>query len=379
MNGALDWITVKGFRSIAHVEKLELTPINVLIGANGSGKSNFVAVFTLLRCWAEDRLDDHVVPSGGADRNLHFGAKTTPELRVQLSFAEGAEQHDIRLAATEDDRLRVMSESVGGDPAATYFNAPTNAPTRVDIKTFIRSRLERWRVYHFHDTGNGAPILCNADLNDNRFLREDGGNLAAFLYLLRQEDPISYQRIKKTFRLVAPFFDDFVLEPLALNDQMIRLEWRHRVSDKHFDVSALSDGSLRFLALATLLLQPARLRPSVILLDEPELGLHPYAVAVLCSLIRSVTVETQVILATQSPYLVDHFQPEDIVVADRVAGESQFSRLAPKDLEAWLEDYSLGDLWLKNELGGRPAFESSVASRWVPRSFQIDAATSVNG
>ena len=361
-DGALDWITVKGFRSIAHVEKLELTPINVLIGANGSGKSNFVAVFTLLRCWAEDRLDDYVVPSGGADCNLHFGVKTTPELHVQLSFAEGAEHHDIRLAATEDDRLRVMSESVGGDPAATYFNAPTNAPTRVDIKTCTRSRLERWRVYHFHDTGKGAPILCNADLNDNRFLREDGGNLAAFLYLLRQEDPISYQRIKKTFRLVAPFFDDFVLEPLALNDRMIRLEWRHRVSDKHFDVAALSDGSLRFLALATLLLQPARLRPSVILLDEPELGLHPYAVAVLCSLIRSAAVETQVILATQSPYLVDHFQPEDIVVADRVAGQSQFTRLAPKDLEAWLEDYSLGDLWLKNELGGRPASESSIGS-----------------
>lgn len=355
MNGPLDWITVKGFRSIAHVEQLELTPINVLIGANGSGKSNFVDVFSLLRSWSENRLDGYVGRSGGADRNLHFGTKTTPKLHMQLSFAEGAERHDIHLAATEDDQLRVMSESVGGSLAAQQVNEPN-----VDIVTFTRARLERWRVYHFHDTGNGAPILCNSELNDNRFLREDGGNIAAYLYLLRHKYPISYQRIKKTFRLVAPFFDDFVLEPLALNDRMIRLEWRHRVADKHFDVSTLSDGSLRFLALATLLLQPASLRPSVILLDEPELGLHPYAVAVLCSLIRSVAAETQVILATQSPYLVDHFEPEDIVVVDRVAGESRFRRLAPEDLEAWLENYSLGDLWLKNELGGRPTYEKSV-------------------
>ena len=357
MNNPLDRITVKGFRSIAHVEKLELTPINVLIGANGSGKSNFVDVFSLLRCWAEDRLNGYVGRSGGADRNLHFGAKTTPELYVQLSFAEG-ERHDIHLAATEADQLRVMSESVGGPPAASYVKEPQNA----DIKTFTRSRLKRWRVYHFHDTGKGAPILCNAELDDNRFLREDGGNLAAFLYFLREKEPSSYRRIKKTFRLVAPFFDDFVLEPLALNDRMIRIEWRHRTSEKHFDVSTLSDGSLRFLALTTLLLQPAGLRPSVILLDEPELGLHPYAVSALCSLIQSVAAETQVILATQSPYLVDHFEPEDIVVVDRVAGQSRFSRLAPEQLEEWLEDYSLGDLWLKNELGGRPAYESAVRS-----------------
>ena len=356
VNGPLDWITVKGFRSIAHVEKLELTPITVLIGANGSGKSNFVGVFSLLRCWAERRLDSYVDRSGGADRNLYFGAKTTPEMLVQLSFANGAERHNIQFAPTEDDRLRVISESVGGDPASSFVNEPTN----MDIETFARSRLKRWRVYHFHDTGNGAAILRNSDLNDNRFLREDGSNLAAFLYLLRQEEPSCYQRIKKTFRLVAPFVDDFVLEPLALNDRMIRLEWRHGGSDRHFDVSTLSDGSLRFLALATLLLQPASLRPSVILLDEPELGLHPYAVAVLCSLIRSVAVETQVLLATQSPYVVDHFQLEDIVVVDRVAGQSQFKRLAPKDFKAWFEDYSLGDLWLKNELGGRPAHESSV-------------------
>ena len=352
----LDWITIEGFRSIAGVEKLELRPINVLIGANGSGKSSFINAFSLLRSWAEERLDAFVARTGGADRNLYFGAKTTPQVRIEASFGEGVEHHNVLLTATEGDRLRVVSESAGGDAAKRYHKKPQD----VDLVKFLRSRLERWRVYHFHDTGNGARILRNAHLHDNRLLREDGENLSAFLYLLRQKEPAAYRRIKSTFRLAAPFFDDFVLEPLEQNDQMIRLEWRHRERDEHFDISTLSDGSLRFLALATLLLQPPRFRPSTILLDEPELGLHPYAIAMFCSLIRSVSVETQVVLATQSPYVVDQFQPEDIVVVDRVHGESRFRRLSTPELEEWLEDYSLGDLWLKNEIGGRPAYEASV-------------------
>ena len=338
------------------MRELELRPINVLIGANGSGKSNFVDTFSLLRSWAEERLDDYVVRTGGADRNLFFGAKTTRQIHIEASFGEGVEHHDILLAATEGDRLRVVSESAPGDVATRYYHESSG----VDLLTFLRSRLKRWRVYHFHDTGNGARILRDARLNDNRLLREDGENLSAFLYLLRQKEPDAYRLIKRTFRMAAPFFDDFVLEPLAQNEQMIRLEWRHRDSDEHFDISTLSDGSLRFLALATLLLQPPRLRPSTILLDEPELGLHPYAIAMLCSLIRSVSVETQVVLATQSPYLVDQFQPEDVIVVDRVRGESRFRRLSAAELDTWLDDYSLGDLWLKNEIGGRPTHEAAA-------------------
>ena len=344
----LDWITVKGFRSIACVEKLELKPINVLIGANGAGKSNLVNVFSLLSALSEGqkRLNEYVARSGGADRNLHFGAKTTQEVLVEL-FDQGRHSHSARLVATADDRLLLVSESILGIP-------------RPLEEERLRLVWDVWRVYHFNDTGNGARILRNAYLNDNLFLREDGENIAPFLYRLRETEPQSYERIKRTFRLVAPFFEDFVLEPLAQNDQMIRLGWRHRGSDAYFDISTLSHGSLRFLALATALLQPQLAQSPLILLDEPELGQHPYAIAMLCSLIRSASVETRVILATQSPYLVDQFQPEDVVVVDRVDGASQFRRLSTHALEAWLEDYSLGDLWLKNELGGRPAHEGSV-------------------
>ena len=344
----LDWITVKGFRSIACVEKLELKPINVLIGANGAGKSNLVNVFSLLSALSggQKRLNEYVARLGGADRNLHFGAKTTREVLIEL-FDQGRHSHSARLVATADDRLLLVSESILGIP-------------RPLEEERLRLVWDAWRVYHINDTGNNARIRRNAYLNDDLFLHEDGENIAPFLYRLRETEPQSYERIKRTFRLVAPFFDDFVLEPLAQNDQMIRLGWRHRGSDEYFDISTLSDGSLRFLVLATVLLQPTWSRSPLILLDEPELGQHPYAIAMLCSLIRSASAEARVILATQSPYLVDQFQPEDVVVVDRVDGASQFRRLSTHALEAWLEDYSLGDLWLKNELGGRPAHEGSV-------------------
>lgn len=193
-----------------------------------------------------------------------------------------------------------------------------------------------------------------ADVNDNRFLRPDGANLAAFLYFLRERHESSYHLIRRTVQGVAPFFDDFQLEPQRLNPNKILLEWRHKGSEAYFDASALSDGSLRFIALATLFLQPEEHRPSVILVDEPELGLHPYAIAMLASLMKQAAATTQVIVSTQSPLLLDHFEPEDVLVADRVDGSTHFTRCDSAKLSTWLEEYSLGQLWEKNEIGGRP-------------------------
>ena len=159
-----------------------------------------------------------------------------------------------------------------------------------------------------------------------------------------------------------PFFVDFQLEPLRLNKDKIRLEWQHMGSDSYFDSSSFSDGTLRFIALVTLLLQPSSFRPSVIVMDEPELGLHPSAVTLLASLVKQASTSTQIILATQSSRLLDHFEPEDVLVADRVQGATEFTRLAKEELANWLNDYSLGELWEKNEIGGRPVSESSVQS-----------------
>lgn len=363
----LDWITIKGFKSIKNVERLKLNPINLLIGPNGSGKSSFIEVFSFLRSIQRGRLQHYVGTTGGADRILHFGARTTQEIEIFVSFNKEVNRYQIRLVPTGDDSLFPVMEKV-------YFWDKTNyeqpydedlfgsggeagiaAPRhRTGIARHILGYLDTWRRYHFHDTSSVSPMKSTCDVNDNRFLQQDGSNLAAFLYLLHQKHVASYNTIRRSIQLVAPFFDDFFLAPLALNEDAIRLQWRHRDSDADFDASTLSDGTLRFIALTTLLQQPRETRPSVILLDEPELGLHPYAITMLASLVKKASQETQVVMATQSPILLDHFEPEDVIVADRVNGEVAFTRLDSASLEVWLEDYSLGQLWEKNEIGGRP-------------------------
>ena len=340
-------ISIEGFKSIRRIRDLPLRPINVLIGANGSGKSNFIGAFSLLQAQRDNTADEYVERSGGADRILHFGSSVTRTVQVGVTFHGSGNRFALSLEVAEDDRLVVTSNVSLGDRMMIREGS-------TGMAQFLRDQLHRFRPYHFHDTSLTSPMKRTADLHDNRYLREDGSNLAAFLYRLAQKEQASYDMIVRTVRLVAPFFDDFVLEPQALNEDKIRLEWRHRGSDAYFDAASLSDGSLRFMALATLLLQPADLQSSVILLDEPELGLHPYAITVFCSLVKQCSVDKQIVLATQSPLIVDHFEPEDVLVADRVAGRTEIRRLEQDRLAEWLLDYSLGELWQKNEFGGRP-------------------------
>jgi predicted ATPase len=283
-------------------------------------------------------------------------------------FQNRTNGYDVSLYATATDSLYPAEETVSfwdqsrfshalrEHVAATGLEAGISS-NDVRIAWYVRKHLASWLIYHFHDTSVNAPLRATAQVNDNRFLRPDGANLPAFLYLLKQQHPDSYEQIRRTVRLAAPFLDDFILEPQELNPETMRLEWRHVASDAFFDVSSLSDGTLRFIALATLLLQPRACRPSVILVDEPELGLHPAAITLLAALIKQAAAETQTIVSTQSPLLLDHFDPGDVLVADRVAGATQLSRLDPERLAAWLEDYSLGQLWEKNEIGGRPVPE----------------------
>ena len=370
---ALDWITVEGFKSIGGIDRLPFEPINVLIGPNGSGKSNFVGVFSFLNAVRGGRLRNYVRQAGGADRVLHFGSKTTRSATIHISFEDQKNQYAIRLAADDADGIFPEKETVFFWERPAYprpyenpiFGSNGEAgignPQASGIAEYVRGHLSRWRLYQFHDTSAASPMRKTADLNDNRYLRPDGSNLAAFLFFLREKHRDSYELIRRTVRLAAPFFDDFLLAPSALNEDKIRLEWRHRGTDAYFDASSLSDGSLRFIALAALLLQPAQLRPSVILMDEPELGLHPYAITLLAALVKQASVEAQIVLATQSSLLLDHFEPRDVLVANRVRGATELTRLDGEKLENWLENYSLGQLWEKNEIGGRPAPESMDA------------------
>jgi len=366
-SNALDYITIQGFKSIASVEKLPLRPINVLIGPNGAGKSNFIGAFNFLHAIREGRLKDYVTAAGGAEKVLHFGSKTTKEIAFYLSFADGVNQYELRLSPTADDGLYPSSETVYYwnenypkpynevlQPSLQRREAGISDPKNDRIAMWLRRRLGSWRLYHVHDTSSSSPMRKTAKVDYNEFLRADGSNLAAFLYYLREKHNDFYSLIQRTVQRVAPFFDDFRLNPLRLQPGDLKLEWRHKASDQYFDASSLSDGTLRFIVLTTLFLQPKEYRPSVILVDEPELGLHPYAIEMLASLIRQASVDTQVIVSTQSSLLLDHFEPEDVLVANRVEGGAQITRLDPARLAEWLEDYSLGQLWEKNELGGRP-------------------------
>ena len=368
----LDWITVEGYKSIDRIDRLEIRPINVLIGPNGAGKSNFIGVFSFLNAIREGSLRTYVMRAGGADKILHFGSNTTQHLTIHISFEAELNQYSIKLAPDVSDGMYPEEE-------IAYFWIKEKHPTPYEeyldsrkgeagiskhtvvpsVARYVRGHLAKWRIYHFHDTSSKSPIKKTSDVDDNRYLRSDGSNLAAFLYRLCNKHEETYDLIQRTVQLAAPFFDDFVLNPLALNEDKIRLEWSHRGSDAYFNASSLSDGTLRFMALATLLLQPASLRPSVILIDEPELGLHPYAITIVASLIKQASVESQIVVSTQSSLFLDHFQPEDVLVANRVDGATRITRLEVDKLKVWLEDYSLGQLWEKNEFGGRPTREST--------------------
>lgn len=366
----LDYITIKGFKSISSIEKLELRSINVLIGPNGSGKSNFIGAFSFLHAIREGRLQTYVRKGGGAEQLLHFGSKTTKEVFVEVSFRGGLNSYLIWLKPTDDDSLYpehefagfraegyTRSYTEGLPPRENGREAGISDPAVKKTASWVRERLGRWRLYHVHDTSEASPMRKTAQVNDTAYLRPDGSNLPAFLHFLNVKHSESYGLIRRSVQRVAPFFDDFTLAPDRLNEETIRLSWKHKNSDQYFGASALSDGSLRFITLATLFLQPVQYRPSVIVVDEPELGLHPSAIAILASMVKQASEETQVILSTQSSLLLDHFEPEDVLVAQRAQGATEFSRLDPEKLSSWLEDYSLGQLWEKNEIGGRPGSE----------------------
>jgi predicted ATPase len=207
-------------------------------------------------------------------------------------------------------------------------------------------------VYHFHDTSDTSPAKQMADVDDNRFFRFNAANLPAYLYWLQEKHPVQFRHIEEHIRLVAPFFEKFVLAPSKLNDKKIKLEWQQKGSDAYFDAYSLSDGTLRFICLATLLLQPEP--PTLILLDEPKLGLHPFAIRILAEMLQVVSERVQVILATQSVTLLNNFSPQHIIVAENDGSKSTFNRLDVEKLQGWLDDFSVGELWEKNVLGGRP-------------------------
>lgn len=360
MKRPLDRIRIAGFKSIRD-QTVHLTNLNVLIGGNGAGKSNFISVFRLLNDMVNGGLQIAIARFGGASQVLYRGPRVTDRIALDLRFDRNVYQCRLEAAAADrllfaeekafflksDERLKEVNLGSGHEESALQ-----ELGRHSGVPGFVRNVLLSWKVYHFHDTSTQAKMKSKAKVDDNRRLHADSGNLAAFLFLLRRKNPAHYRRIVDTVRMVAPFFDDFVLEPDEYNESVILLQWKEKGTDIAFFPDALSDGTLRFIALATLFLQPEL--PATILLDEPELGLHPRAITLLVELMRQAAEETQVIVSTQSTTLVDQLDPEELIVVDRWKGESVFHRPRAEALQEWLEDYSLGELWQKNVVGGGP-------------------------
>lgn len=355
-------IEISGYKSIKALT-LDLKPINILLGGNGVGKSNFISIFSLIRNIYNGNLQNYVQSKGGVNSLLHFGKRYTSEMSFDIYFKslDGHENKFILDLEAGQNNLFIRTTRTtykwkGNWGREQEFEANVLESDFKNIKSgqafWVNDRLKEFDVYHFHDTSDTSPMKDLGDISDNRSLRRDGSNLAAFLYYLQQIHPKHFKRIELLIKSIAPFFGKFVLEPNRLNEETIQLRWEEQgFPDTNFNAYHLSDGTLRFICLATLLMQPDP--PQTIIIDEPELGLHPVAINKLASLIRKISETTQVILSTQSINLIDNFDVEDIIISNRENNQSVFKRLNRDDLKIWLDEYTLGDLWGQNKIGGQ--------------------------
>lgn len=363
----IDYLEIKGYKSIKNLE-LELKPINILIGSNGVGKSNFVSFFKLINAIFNERFQKYVLEEG-ADNLLYFGRKTTEHLFGKLIFNSGNNNNNayyFNIAQTNQGGLYFEKEASGynvlkeNNISGYYYSSNLQESLITKNGSFrnnyLSHHLKNIQVFHFHDTSTTSFLRRECDINDNLYLKQDGRNLPAFLYLLKINHPKIYTRIEKTIQKVAPYIEKFILEPNRRDENKISLRWIDKGdSESNFSAYQLSDGTLRFIALTTLLMQPNP--PTVIIIDEPELGLHPFAIGKLTGMIQTVSNKSQIIIATQSPGLITKFNPEDIIVIDRSTEEKQtiFNRLNSENLKTWLNEFTLGDLWERNIINsGQP-------------------------
>jgi predicted ATPase len=374
MEQVIDKLTIKGFKSIKKIEDFELKKLNVMIGGNGAGKSNFIDIFRLFRAMMElslpglknVNLQSFVKDGGGIHDFLFNGPKVTEEIELKVLFKNIGYQ--FKLSPTADESVLIYDEKTynkhlnecwknfgGGYDISKLLKEKDDNPENdsQNDANQIYEAIQSWHIYHFNDSSKRAAMRHFEIIEDYDYLRFDAANIAPFLLKLREKSIASYNDIIETIRLVIPFFDDFILK--ESQNEKVRLNWKQKGSDYPMRPHLFSDGSMRFICLATALLQPDP--PATMIIDEPELGMHPYAIELLAELIEAASQKSQVIISTQSSNLVDYFEPENIIIAFRDKGASIFKRLNTKELEHWMDEYSLGDLWRKNIISGGPIHE----------------------
>ncbi|MBL6974741.1 MAG: AAA family ATPase [Deltaproteobacteria bacterium] len=370
MSHSVSRIHVEGLCSLENIT-LEPGRLTVLIGPNGSGKSNLLRALRLVPLMRTGSLQRVVAESGSASSLLHYGPKRTQAISIEVDFQQEGKRNGYvaRLGYAAGDRLLFLDESVSyqstetASPISESLGAghwesllqenKNNSPTTKALNWW----LSQLTFFHFHDTSMNSSLRTNARAEDDRFLRSDGSNLATFLARIQQSeekpDVAAWRRISQFVRRIAPGVKELRPSAVSENGRGYRLDWVDD-HDEVFGVHQLSDGTLRAIALVTALAQPTECLPRFISIDEPELGLHPAAITLLAELARSVSRHCQVLFATQSTAFLDHFDPKEVVVVERKEGASVFRRPDPETLKAWLEDYSLSEVFDKGVMGGRP-------------------------
>ena len=370
LQGRIKQVSIRGFRSLACVENLELPQLTVLIGANGSGKSNLIRFFEMLSYSLKARdLQKFVMDQGGGDDQLYRGARTTPrmEAEVTLDTDQGSNEYRMALTHVATDTLAFAEEAYrfsrhDRDGSAEWIHLPMPAresglpEAAVDGNQLAQRTartilylLRNCATYQFHDTSAKASMNMRWDESETARLRSDGGNLAPVLLHLSREQPRRYRLITRQIQRVLSVFEDFELESTS---SKVMLRWRAKGSDKTFGPHLTSDGSLRLFCLFTLLNLPGDMLPDVLMIDEPELGLHPHGIALTAEMIKSLAVHRQVFIATQSPLMVDAFEVENILVASLEEGATKLTPMDRNEYRSWLEDdYLPSELWLKEPVG----------------------------
>lgn len=356
--GRLNKLKINGYKSIKSLD-LELKSLNILIGSNGVGKSNFISFFKFMKKILDKDLQLYTAQQGGANKMLHFGSKQTSELSFNLEFNPNGYAAALVIGNQDNFIFKTEETSIVTSKKNYLPNNAGGLESKLEennyVNKYVIQYIKDWRLYHFHDTSSTAKVKQTCNLSDCTILSPDGANISAFLRYIREYDEKSYNQMVQTIQRVAPFFQDFILEPERNNPDTIKLKWKHKGTDEYFDANDLSDGTLRFICLTTLLLQPCL--PTIILLDEPELGLHPFALKILAGMFKKISKKTQIIASTQSVTLADNFDIEDIIVVNRKDNHSELTRLDKEKYEDWLEEYSLGEIWQKNLIGGVPTYD----------------------
>ncbi|MCC8112971.1 MAG: AAA family ATPase [Bacteroidales bacterium] len=360
-------IEIKGFKSIGYEPGVDLNlgDINLMLGANGAGKSNVLGFFNLLGQMMRGNLQKYVASHGGPNMLLHYGMKKTPEMTARLAFGNKDEsQGDISyffsLSASQGSRLIIAKEGIGYNQEqkvipleGNFLELALSDNAKKEIYG-IEDFLKGLKAYQFNDSSMSGFLRQSSVVGSAQYLQKSGDNLASFLYFLKNSYPDSYKRIVEYVRMVVPRFKDFYLQP---DGNLVSLNWTDdSLNDYVLTAEQFSDGSIRFIALATLLLQPSQTMPPLLLIDEPELGLHPYAINVLSELIREASLKVQLLISTQSERLIDLFEPNDTVVVERdeLTDSTATKRCDKSFLSDWLKEYTLSELWEKNVIGGRP-------------------------